>query len=236
MNQKIFKRYELKYLLTIEQYNLIKQILNNYMVPDNYLKSTIRNIYYDTLDFLMIRNSIEKPLYKEKIRIRTYQTINNEDEVFVELKKKYDGVVYKRREIVSYQNALNFLTNKEKPFDSQIINEINYLLHYYKTLKPAMFISYKREAYIGNDDKKLRITFDTDILWRDYDIDLTKEPYGEKVLGSDFVLMEVKTIMGLPKWLLEFLGNNKIYKQSFSKYGNAYKQLISKESEEKSYA
>ena len=236
MSQKKFKRHEIKYLITQKQYHELLDVLCQYMTPDKYHLSTIRNIYYDTDDYYMIRHSIEKPTYKEKLRIRAYRTVDSSGNVFVELKKKYNGIVYKRREEMPYQTACDFLNKKVKPFNTQIINEISYVLDYYKVLKPRIYISYKREAFLGKEDKNFRITFDTDIQWRDYDIDLTKEPYGYQILDDKYILMEVKTIMGLPRWLLDFLGYNQIYKQSFSKYGNAYKQLIAKEKEEKQYA
>lgn len=235
MINKVFKRSELKYIITLKQMNELINILNLYMNTDKYFKSTIRNIYYDTPNFLLIRTSLEKPEYKEKLRIRSYKTVNNDDEVFVELKKKYKKVVYKRRESLTYQAARLFLDDKIRPNDLQITKEIEYSLNYYDSLKPAIFLSYDRLAYIGKDDKNLRITFDQNIMWRDYDIDLSKDAYGNLILSKDLVLMEVKTVMGLPRWLLDFLGNNHIYKTSFSKYGNVYREM-NKEKEEINYA
>ncbi len=225
-NKKIFRRYELKYLLTIEQFNIIKNIIELYMNKEKFFNSTIRNVYYDTPNYYLIRNSIEKPEYKEKIRIRSYKTVEETEEVFVELKKKYKKVVYKRREILPYNQARMFLEQKVIPNDLQITKEINYVIEYYKNLRPTLFLSYQRMAYIGKDDLNFRITFDKNIIWRTYDIDLTKEVKGEYLLPTDVILMEVKTLLGLPRWLLDFLGENKIYKQSFSKYGNAYKKIL----------
>lgn len=236
MKQKVFKRHELKYIINEQQMNKLIEILGLYMDEDKYYKSTIRNIYYDTPNFLLIRTSIEKPEYKEKLRIRSYKLVSGDDEVFVELKKKYKKVVYKRREVLSYTAARLFLDQKIRPNDEQITKEIEYTLDFYNNLKPAIFLSYDRLAYIGKEDKNLRITFDRNIMWRDYDLDLTKDAYGDLILDKDLILMEVKTVMGLPRWLLDFLGENKIYKQSFSKYGNVYKELLNKEKEEINYA
>lgn len=231
MNKKVFKRHELKYIITLQQMNRLIEILGLYMNEDKYFKSTIRNIYYDTPNFLLIRTSIEKPDYKEKLRVRSYKTVDEDDDVFVELKKKYKKVVYKRREVLPYNAARLFLDKKVLPNDLQITKEIAYVLEYYKDLKPAIFLSYDRLAYIGKKEIDFRITFDKNIMWRDYDIDLTKDAYGNLILPSDNVLMEVKTVMGLPRWLLDFLGENNIYKQSFSKYGNVYKEILNKEKE-----
>lgn len=231
MNKKVFKRHELKYIISLQQMNRLIEILGLYMNEDKYFKSTIRNIYYDTPNFLLIRTSIEKPDYKEKLRIRSYKTVDSDDDVFVELKMKYKKVVYKRREVLPYNVARLFLDKNVLPNELQITKEIAYTLKYYKDLKPAIFLSYDRLAYIGKEDLDFRITFDKNIMWRDYDIDLTKDAYGNLILPSDSVLMEVKTVMGLPRWLLDFLGENNIYKQSFSKYGNVYKEILNKEKE-----
>lgn len=231
MNKKVFKRHELKYIISLQQMNRLIEILGLYMNEDKYFKSTIRNIYYDTPNFLLIRTSIEKPDYKEKLRIRSYKTVDSDDDVFVELKMKYKKVVYKRREVLPYNVARLFLDKNVLPNELQITKEIAYTLKYYKDLKPAIFLSYDRLAYIGKEDLDFRITFDKNIMWRDYDIDLTKDAYGNLILPSDNVLMEVKTVMGLPRWLLDFLGENNIYKQSFSKYGNVYKEILNKEKE-----
>lgn len=231
MNKKVFKRNELKYIISLDQMDSLIKIIELYMNEDKYFKSTIRNIYYDTPNYLLIRTSIERPEYKEKLRIRSYKMVNKDDEVFVELKKKYKKIVYKRREILPYNSARLFLDKKVRPNDLQITKEIEYTLNYYQDLKPTIFLSYDRLAYIGKEDLNFRITLDRNIMWRDYDIDLTKDAYGDLILDQDLVLMEVKTVMGLPRWLLEFLGENNIYKQSFSKYGNVYKEIINKEKE-----
>ncbi len=222
-----FKRKELKYLITTNQYNLLRTILVNYMVPDQFYKSMIKNIYYDTDDYLLIRRSIEKPTYKEKLRVRAYGIKSEDEFVFIELKKKYDGVVYKRRIELKYHDALLFLAGKTSGDGSQISNEIKYFIEYYQTLTPKVMLTYKRKSFKGINDN-LRITFDYEILWRDYDVDLTKECYGNKILDDDLIIMEIKTETGYPSWLVDFLSSNHIYKTSFSKYGNVYKHMIIK--------
>ena len=230
---QVFKRYELKYLFTSKQVNDFLNVLNNYTKPDIYHKSSIRNIYYDTPTFLLIRKSIEKPEYKEKLRVRTYQTIDNDQEVFVELKKKYKSVVYKRRVTLPYSKAISFLNKEDINESSQVINEIKYVLDFYDDLHPMIFLSYERESYVGLEDSNFRITFDKNIIWRDYDVDLTKDIYGENILNDDLVLVEIKTNTGYPKWLVDFLSENKIYKTSFSKYGNVYSKIVNNKGERK---
>ena len=224
-----FKRYEMKYIITVEQKNDIIKMMSEYMVPDAFGMSTIRNIYYDTDSYRLIRNSIDKPAYKEKLRMRSYKRVNGDDTVFVELKKKYDKVVYKRRLDLPEKEAVEWLDGGKTPVDSQIAREIDYFVNYYETISPTAFISYDREAFFANDDHDFRISFDTNILSRTCDLSLQKEAYGDRVIDKDMCIMEVKVSKGMPMWLVRYLSENKIYKSSFSKYGTAYKLYIANE-------
>ncbi len=221
----IFKRYELKYLISIEQCRLIKSEMAKYMRADTYGESDICNLYCDTPDFLLVRRSNEKPFYKEKLRIRSYGVVKDGADVFVEIKKKYDSVVYKRRIAADEKTADRILAGNAV-VDSQIGKEIAYFTKLYAEIQPKMFISYCREAFYGIDDKELRITFDRSILWRTYDLSLKSGIYGQPVLPRDKVLMEIKTATAFPLWLVKILSNNKIYKTSFSKYGTAYTLML----------
>ncbi len=222
-----FKRYEIKYLITIEQTEILKHLVKEYMNRDNFFESTIKNIYFDTPDNLLIRRSCEKPIYKEKLRIRRYDTVKSKDTVFIELKKKFDGVVYKRRIEMPEQTAINYLSqriNLEKT--SQISKEIDYFLYLYKNIEPSIYLSYNREAFLSKSDENFRMTFDKNILFRDYDLSFKDGIYGNPILPEDIVLLEIKTSLGIPNWLTKFLSSNKIYKTSFSKCGIAYKHLL----------
>lgn len=216
----IFKRYELKYLITTEQYLRLKALTDEYMCGDRYANSDVNNIYYDTPDFLLVRRSIEKPVYKEKLRARCYGVADGDSEVFVELKKKYESVVYKRRILIKERQLSEALSGSGGK--TQIEKEIDYFIGHYPGISPKMVISYRREALQAKDDESLRITFDREILWRDYDLSLKSGMYGQRVLDEGLVLMEVKTARALPLWLVRFLSENRIYKTSFSKYGTAY--------------
>lgn len=227
--QNVFKRYELKYLINTEQYEAIRHKLSEHMVEDKYGKSTISNIYFDTPNDLLIRRSIEKPVYKEKLRLRSYGAAEKNGIAYVELKKKYDSVVYKRRIALLYDEAIDFLLNRKKIKDSQIVREINYFLDLYGDLKPAEVISYDREAMYERENSDLRITFDKNILCRDYDLSLKKGVYGESILEDGYTLMEIKTGTSIPLWLCDVLSKNAIYKTSFSKYGVAYTKKRRKE-------
>ena len=224
----IFKRYELKYILTLDQYRLIKSEMENYMRGDKYGESDICNLYCDTPDFVLVRRSNEKPFYKEKLRIRSYGVLEAGGEVFVEIKKKYDSVVYKRRISTDEETVAAMFGENGVTYDSQIGREIAYFTKLYSGIRPQMFISYRREAFYGIDDKDFRMTFDRSILWRTDDLTLSSGIYGDPVLPEDSVLMEIKTAAAIPLWLVKVMSANKIYKTSFSKYGTAYMLMLDK--------
>lgn len=223
--QNVFKRYELKYLITRQQKDLLLQYMEPYMKADSYGRSTIYNIYYDTPDSVLIRRSLEKPVYKEKLRVRSYGVASPDKTVFIELKKKYKGIVYKRRISVTEKEASEYL-NRGHPLSvkNQITDEIDYFCNFYQGLKPAMAISYEREAFFGKEDSELRITLDENIMWRDETMSLCEKPRGNLVLAPDEILMEIKVAGCMPLWLAHFLSVQEIYKTSFSKYGRAFLQ------------
>lgn len=225
--QSIFKRYELKYMLTKPQWLAVCQAMQGHMQADTYGRYQIRNVYFDTPDYQIIRTSLEKPLYKEKLRLRQYGTPDDEKLAFIELKKKYKGVVYKRRIDIAARQAVAYLWQDENPIpDSQILSEIDYFRHSYDGLMPRVYLSYQREAYACPDDAQFRITFDYNIKMRDVDVSLSPSDDDKAVLSDEFVLMEVKTVQGLPLWFTEALSAQQIYKTSFSKYGTAYCKYI----------
>lgn len=225
--QKIFKRYELKYMLTQQQKSAVLKAMEPYMSIDKYGRTTISNIYFDTPDYRLIRRSIEKPIYKEKLRVRKYSGEKSDNAVFVELKKKYKKVVYKRRLSMDEKKAMDWLTGVHHCGDeSQIAKEIDYFLEYYGGLRPTVFLSYEREAYYSDDKSDFRITFDENILCRQNEFSFDFGAKGERVLPQENVLMEIKCSGGIPLWMTEVLSKEKIYKTSFSKYGTAYAKFI----------
>ena len=177
--QRCFQRYEKKYLLNPEQYQKIRAGLAPYMEADEHGRYTICNLYYDTPDFQLIRASLDKPVYKEKLRMRSYGVPADGDSVFVELKKKYRGVVYKRRISLPETDAMSWLSRgKSSPENTQISREIDYFLNFYPSLGPAGFISYRREAFYAKNQPDFRVTFDCRILFRQGDLSLKSKVYG----------------------------------------------------------
>lgn len=225
--QAVFKRYEIKYMLTVEQKNRILEAMEPYMSLDRYGRTTIRNIYFDTDNYRLIRRSIEKPLYKEKLRVRSYQTADASSPVFVELKKKYKSVVYKRRISMTEPEAMAWICKREPPpKQTQITREIDYFCDFYGQMRPAVFLSYEREAFYAKDGGEFRVTFDDNVLCRRSDISLCSEPYGDRILDDGRVMMEIKCSEGMPLWMTHALAEQRVFKTSFSKYGIAYQTLI----------
>lgn len=225
--QAVFKRYELKYIMTKKQQRAVLEAMLPHMRLDQFGHTQIRNIYFDTDNYRLVRRSLEKPSYKEKLRIRSYRQVSAQDTVFVELKKKYDDVVYKRRESLTQLEALEWIL-RETPFPkaTQIGNEIDYFFTYYQTLRPKVFLSYEREAFYALDGSDFRVTFDEKILARQEELSLSREIYGTPLIDDAHVLMELKTSGGIPLWLTRVLAQEQIYKTSFSKYGTAYQRII----------
>lgn len=220
----VFKRVEQKYLLNEDDFLLLQDMINEYFLEDKYYKSSIFNIYFDNKNNDIIINSIEKPKYKEKVRLRSYGNVKSNDTVFLEIKKKYNGVVYKRRvnltlkEYKSYLKKGIIVNEKE-----QVLREIDY---YIKTndLKPYVFVGYDRLSYYSREDKNFRITFDTNLRSRFKDLRLRDTTDNCLYFDKKMYIMEVKSLYGLPLWFTKILSSNGIYPVSFSKVGSIYKK------------
>lgn len=224
--QCCFERYEKKYCLALSQQRFLLERMTPYMKKDAYGEYTICNIYYDTDDYRLIRASLEKPVYKEKLRVRSYGVPTDGGHVFVEIKKKYDSVVYKRRITASPVDAAAFLrTGKSTQPLGQIGREIAWFQHTYHA-GPKVFLAYDRAAFSGADDPAVRITFDTDIRWRTTALDLRCGDYGAPLLPPEQILMELKLPGACPLWLSRALTDIDARQTSFSKYGACYKTYI----------
>lgn len=226
--QYTFQRVEKKFLLTREQYEKILPVIEGNMERDVYGQYRISNLYYDTPFFDLIRRSVEKPVYKEKFRVRSYGVPGETDIIFAEIKKKYKGVVYKRRVADTYEAIHSFIEEKTAlPMDRQIQNEIRCFLQMYQP-KPKVYIGYDRIAYAGKGGEDIRVTFDENIAYRETELDLRAGDYGTPILKNDVIVMEVKVPKAIPLWLVTELSNQQIYSHSFSKYGTCYQQFLIK--------
>lgn len=228
-----FQRREVKFMLSKEQFESLLPIVHQYMNPDPYCVNGkeygIYNIYYDTPDNYLIRTSLAKPYYKEKLRLRSYYSPAAQDaSVFLEVKKKIGGIVTKRRVAMTLREAETYIQTRVKPhyerfIDQQVMKEMDVFLNSYDSVAPRQYISYQRAAFFGKDDPDFRLTFDRDITARRHDLTLAKESYGSQIILPDQRLMEIKVPGSIPLWMSQALSELAIRKISFSKYGTAFK-------------
>lgn len=228
MIQTVFSRYEKKYLMPEHIYFELRKRLAEHMKEDKYGLHTICNIYYDTDDDLLIRRSIEGPTYKEKLRLRSYGIANADSTVFLEIKKKCDRIVTKRRVPMTLNQAMGYTVHGIRPaINSQIMNELDFFLARYD-LSPRLFLAYDRIALFGIEDKEFRVTFDQNVRSRRRSIALDLGDHGKKLLDDGYYLMESKVSGATPLWFTRILSELKLYPTSFSKYGNIYKKELGK--------
>lgn len=220
-DQFIFRRVEKKYRITPDQRLRLLDAVANRLTPDSHGISTVCSLYLDTPDFLLIRNSIDAKAYKEKLRIRSYGTPATDSKVFLEIKKKYKGIVYKRRVAMTLGEAQRYIDSGTPPLSSQIMSEIEYAMNYYRRPAPAMLISCEREAFYDIQSPDLRLTFDSDIRYRTSALSLDMGADGKPLTDGEIIL-EIKTGGAMPLWLSHALDACSIYPAPFSKYGTAY--------------
>ena len=220
----VMKRYELKYLPDRGQTAWLIDRLKGHMEPDRYGLTSIASLYYDTPDDRIIRASLEKPAFKEKLRLRSYGLATAESPVFLELKRKASGIVYKRRVQTVLPEVGRFFAGESELFENRQINrELNWFRDFYGDLRPACLIIYDRVAYFepGGD---LRLTIDFNPRYRTEALNLTSSMDGIPLRPEGDTVLEIKVQEAMPLWLAEILDEGQIYKSSFSKYGEAYRQ------------
>jgi len=223
MNENIFRRIEQKYIITKEQKDELFKRIDEYIEQDEYFESKICNIYFDNDEHELIINSIEKPPFKAKLRLRSYEVPNMDTKVFLEVKDKYKGVVGKRRIKMSLKEFYDYYENGIYK-NEQIMKELDYYFKLFN-LKPSIFVAYDRRSYRQKNNKDLRITIDSNLRSRSDDLRLELGSRGEKYFKDDLYIMEIKVLEAMPLWLTRSLSELKIYPTSFSKVGNIYTNL-----------
>ena len=218
----VFERHEMKFLLNMQQRCFLERAIQGRMRPDEHGESTICNVYFDTPDYLLIRRSIERPAYKEKLRLRTYGAPGSDSMAYAEIKKKAGGVVYKRRTGLPLREAVKDIAGGQLPAELGFIGtEIGCFIGRYGGLQPAALILYERTPWEKPEDG-LRITFDRNVRFRDWNFDMTRQPVGIPLLGEGRIVMEVKVPDAYPLWMTHLFWSLDIRQQHFSKYGTAY--------------
>lgn len=226
-----FKRVEKKYIITLKQKDELLEILKSYMEIDAFCKNgnmyTIENLYFDMGDMSVIRRSLERPRYKEKLRIRKY---SGDDRYFLEVKKKLNGIVGKRRILLNKEQAMNFINDQTLPtFSNEVDNHIKKEIEYYLShhpVKPSTLVKYDRYALFGKDDKSLRITFDLELKSNRKNVEFDKGVYDNYIIPPDLCILEIKTSRNYPLWLAKALSKIKIYPHTFSKYGKDHENSV----------
>lgn len=229
MALEVFNRYEKKYILNQSQYKRIVELLKERMIPDKFNQNggtyTISNIYFDTREDHLIRRSLEKPEYKEKLRLRSYGPVKETDKVFLEIKKKNLDLVNKRRTVLTLKEAKEYLLHGKKPesgtSNPQIFREIDYLISH-EAVKPKVYLAYDRIAFFSKETAGMRVTIDRNIRSRRTDVRLDGRDYGNLLLPEGSYLMEIKVTGGIPMWFTQVLSEERLYSTSFSKYGTEY--------------
>lgn len=238
---EVFNRYEHKYILDEQTYAKAVRVIEEHMEIDPYniggKAYTIANIYFDTPDDFLIRSSLESPIYKEKLRLRSYGVPHLNSKVYLEIKKKHRGIVNKRRTTLRLDEAYKFVSTGKAPdpkpyMNAQVLREIEYFMHLYD-LTPKLYIAYDRIAYFEKGNKDLRISFDANIRSRRHNLALESGDGGEKLLGGGFYVMEIKTSLAKPLWLAHMLAELDIKRKSFSKYGTEFKEMINAQIDKK---
>lgn len=241
-SQTAERRGELKYLMTEEVYRMFRAASQEYLEPDSFACSLVSSLYLDNDDNAIIRRSLEKPPYKEKLRIRTYvDEPGPGDTCFFEIKKKFKGTVFKRRVEMTLGEALSFCRNGKRPEETltalsdadrrtalQILQEIEWLFMLYGDLRPSFLVSCKRLSLKEKTTDSLRITFDRDLRWS---FDRQREFLGSAtnaLIDPASRIMEIKSTKGMPFWLIEVLNELELRPQSFSKVGKSYGAWLQK--------
>ena len=222
-SNQVFERYELKYILTKTEYEEFKKELLNHMKVDKYGIATIQSVYFDTPDYKLITRSIDKPIFKEKIRLRSYGLATEDSPCYLEIKRKAEGLVYKRRISLKEQEALDFMNYEGDINNSQIEKELTYFRNYYKDLAPSMLIIYERESFY-KENSEVRVTFDFNPRYRTYDLNLHSSLDGISLNDNGEIYMEIKVLHNMPLWLTKIISKTKVKRGSVSKYGEAYKR------------
>lgn len=238
----VFERKEVKYRLNARQYQVLSAVIAKHMVLDEFGRTSVTSLYFDTPTRSLVERSLDKPLYKEKFRMRRYGSATTGDRVFLEIKKKFDGIVYKRRVSLSHAAAYAYMNGMAYesacvrypladpvmadeslgPRSIQIAREIDSFVMRYRPLRPSMMLVCDRSAYTAVDDDEVRITFDTDVAYRDmFRMDSKNDPLMPLIKPGE-VIMEVKVSHSFPLWLVRALRDCQAYPSSFSKYGEAY--------------
>jgi hypothetical protein len=224
-----FNRFELKYMLTLQQAEKFKRALGAFMRPDEHGldngRYALASLYYDSPDLRCYWEKEYGLRFRRKLRLRRYETgtaLNEETPIFVEIKQRVDRVTQKRRAVLPYGAALRLCNDRQMPEhapeDKAVIEEIYVFLWQYN-LRPVSIVRYDRQAFIGSAyDLGLRVTFDTALTFQPHPLHLHEAPQGLSMLPANQVVMEIKVNERTPSWLTGLIANHNLRLERVSKY------------------
>lgn len=231
MTQEVFKRHELKFLLSRKEHDSLRKAILPYMDYDKYGNSegeyNIVSLYYESFDKRIYYETVNKLRFRQKLRLRVYDNATLSSPSFIELKQKFKNVVNKRRTLIPLEDAYNILS---EPYNRDVIHHkyasnpqiLKEALHFkeFYNLEPSIVVSYDRQAFSGiaENEKDLRVTFDYNLMCRSEDLELENGPEGFHFVDTDTVILEVKVSNSVPFWLARILSDFNFTKQGFSKF------------------
>ncbi|HSV86193.1 MAG TPA: polyphosphate polymerase domain-containing protein [Levilinea sp.] len=224
-----FNRFELKYLVSMQQAEAFKQSLLAYLVPDNHGDGQgsygVTSLYYDGPEYRFYWEKIDGIRFRRKLRIRHYlngQPLADDQPVYVEIKQRLNRVTQKRRLVLSYQDALRLCNEHQWPQhttgDNATAEEIMSMLWQYD-LRPASVVTYNRLALVGTDyDIGLRVTFDRDLHCRNHPLTLQDSQSDTLMYPADWCIIEIKANERVPYWLTGEVARHQLSLMRVSKY------------------
>ncbi|MFN2195257.1 MAG: polyphosphate polymerase domain-containing protein [Anaerolineales bacterium] len=226
---RTFNRFELKYILPLQQVAKIKSALSAYLNPDDYGNQSgryaITSLYYDSPALRCYQEKLDGIKFRRKLRIRRYENeaaFTEESPVFVEIKQRVDRVTQKRRILLPYAEALSLCNDREMPAcpseDTATAEEIYVFLWQYN-LQPSSLVRYEREAWVGTEyDPGLRVTFDTELTFQSNNLHIHDQFDGLPMLPAHLVVMEIKVNERIPYWLTDLIAVHNLQITRISKY------------------
>ncbi|MCW5878539.1 MAG: polyphosphate polymerase domain-containing protein [Anaerolineales bacterium] len=222
-----FNRFELKYLISLQQAEIFKKALRKYLAGDEHGSGRYRlsSLYYDSPDFRCYWEKVDGVRFRRKLRIRHYETeqpLTRQTPVFVEIKQRIDRVTQKRRLVLPYAQAVALCTQRQMPEhiaaqDQEVLDEVYAFLWQYN-LRPTSIVRYQRQAFIGSDfDLGLRVTFDTALNYQVHQLRL-EDASSLPMISPDRVIMEIKVNERLSNWLSEMIAAHNLRTVRISKY------------------
>lgn len=248
-----FQRYEIKYWLTEQQYFDLKEQLRLFVELDPYSQAAahhaypIWSLYLDTHSFGCYHERLDGIKYRQKYRLRSYAADKSyektsHDLLFLEIKKRQNKIILKDRLALKIPEAREVLEESKtsdeiRGLSDDAKNMLDIFLFYKGrlNLEPKIAVRYTREAYFGQIDKNVRVTFDRNLCAK-YCHGL-EEMFTESREWFHFrnpeTILEIKVYNRMPLWLVDIIRRNHLMSNSISKYCDCVEMVYRELSSEK---